>query len=123
MAYADIPPIFRGGADLKIIFPEGFDERAASEMPDKGWLAAQMETKNGNRFRIYFSDPVRLQQNLEEEAKLGRPYFAAPGLVILPEVTVAAVQHAVQARWEQGFFAHLAADPSNGGREISDRSA
>lgn len=104
----------------KIIFPEGFDDRAASEMRDKGWLAAQVETKNGNRFRVYFSDPVRLQQDLDEEAKVGRPYFATPGLIILPEVTVDAVQHAVQTLCDQGYFAHFRTEPSNGSGEATD---
>ena len=37
----------------------------------------------------------------------GKPYFAEPGLIIVPEVTVQAMQEAVQFLWKQGFFASL----------------
>jgi hypothetical protein len=97
-----------------VVFRDGFDERAAFEMPAKGWLSAQIELKDGSRVSVYFSDPVRLQQDLEEEVKLGRPYFAEPGLIVVPVVTVEAVQEAVQALNEQGFFAHLKANQSGG---------
>jgi hypothetical protein len=95
----------------QVIFPEGFDERAAFEAPLKGWLRARVESEDGCRYAVYFSDPIRLQQDLAEEVKLGRPCFAEPGLIILPEVTVEAIQDAVEFLWEQGFFAYLKADP------------
>ena len=94
----------------RIIFPEGFDERAAFETPLKGWLSAQIELEDGGRYAVYFSDPIRLQQDLDEAVKSGRPCFAEPGLIILPEVTAEAIQDAVQFLWKQGFFAYLKAD-------------
>jgi hypothetical protein len=95
----------------RVIFPEGFDERVAFEANLKGWLSAQVELEDGACYAVYFSDPIRLQQDLEENVKLGKPCFAEPGLIVLPEVTVEAIQDAVQFLWEQGFFAHLKADP------------
>jgi hypothetical protein len=94
----------------RVIFPEGFDERAASETPLKGWLSAQVELEDGCRYAVYFSDPTRLQQDMDEAVKSGRPCFAEPGLIIVPEVTVQTVQDAVQFLWQQGFFASLKAD-------------
>jgi hypothetical protein len=91
----------------RIVFPPDFDDRAAFEMPAKGWLSAQVEMKDGSRCPVYFSDPVRLQQDLEEEMRLGRPYFAEPGLIVVPEVTVEAVQNAVQSLDQHGFFARM----------------
>ncbi len=44
------------------------------------------------------------QQDLDENVKLGKPYFAEPGLIVLPEVTVEAIQAAVHSLWEQGYF-------------------
>jgi len=97
-----------------VIFPEGFDERAAFETPLKGWLSAQVELEDGCRYTVYFSDPSRLQQDLDEALKSGRPCFAEPGLIILPEVTVKTMQEAVQFLWKEGFFASLKASQGEG---------
>jgi hypothetical protein len=96
---------------LRVILPEGFDERAAFEANLKGWLSAQVELEDGDRYAVYFSDLIRLQQDLEENVKLGKPCFAEPGLIVLPEVTVEAVEGVVQILWNQGFFANLKAVP------------
>ena len=42
----------------RVIFPEGFDERAAFETPLKGWMKAQVELEDGCRYAVYFSDPI-----------------------------------------------------------------
>jgi hypothetical protein len=102
----------RSGA--RVIFPEGFDERAAFETPLKGWLKAQVELEDGGRYAVYFSDPIRLQQDVDEAVKHERPCFAEPGLIVVPEVTVQAIQDAVQFLSKQGFFASLKAEQSEG---------
>ena len=107
----------------RVIFPQDFDERLKFEMSAKGWLSAQVELQGGSRYPVYFSDPVRLQQDLEAETELGRPYFAEPGLIVLPEVTLEAIQDAVQALGEQGFFDHLRAHPANGSAVVSENGS
>lgn len=97
----------------RVIFPEGFDERGAFEMSLKGWLSARVELTDGRHYSVYFIDPVRLRQDLDENAQRGRPYLADPGLIVLPEVTVEAVQEAVHALCEEGFFARLRAEQEN----------
>ena len=98
----------------RIIFPEGFDERAAFETPLKGWLSAHIELEDGCRYAVYFSDPIRLQHDVDEAVKDAKPCFAEPGLIIVPEVTVKAIQDAVQFLWKQGFFAYLKAEQGKG---------
>ena len=98
----------------RIIFPEGFDERAAFETPLKGWLNAQIELEDGCRYAVYFSDPIRLQQDVDEAVKSAKPCFAEPGLIIVPEVTIQAIQDAVPFLWKQGFFASLKAEYGEG---------
>ena len=98
----------------RVIFPEGFDEQATFETPLKGWLKAQVELENGCRYAVYFSDPIRLQHDVDEAVKRERPCFAEPGLIILPEVAVQAIQDAVQFLWKQGFFASLKAEQVKG---------
>lgn len=96
----------------RVIFPEGFDERAAFEMTLKGWVRAQVETEDGQLYPICFYDPVRLQQDLAEAVKLGEPCLAEPELVVLPEVTREAAQQAVRFLWQRGFFASMKAERS-----------
>ena len=98
----------------RVIFPEGFDERAAFETPLKGWLQAQVELPDGCRYAVYFSDPMRLQQDLDEAVQSERPCFAEPGLIIVPEVTIKAIQDAVQFLCTQGFFVSLKAEQGEG---------
>ena len=103
----------------RVLFPEGFDERAAFETPLKGWLKAQVELENGCRYAVYFSDPIRLQHDVEEAVQSERPCFAEPGLIIVPEVTVQTIQDAVQFLWKQGFFASLKAEQGEGGESTT----
>jgi hypothetical protein len=91
-----------------VVFPEWYDERCELEVPAKGWLqGVEVRLEDGSRYKLFFIDPVRLGQDLEEEVRLQRPYFAEPGLVVLPEVTTEAVRQAVAGLWRDGFFEHL----------------
>jgi hypothetical protein len=93
-----------------IVFPEWYDERAEFETPDKGFLnGVVVRTAEGVAYRLYFSDPARLQQTMEDDAKRGRIYYTEPGLVVLPEVTTEAIRAAVAGLWRDRFFEHLKA--------------
>jgi hypothetical protein len=96
----------------RVILPTGFDEQTAAETPLKGWLSARVELDDGCRYAVYFSDPIRLQQDVEEAVHNSQPCFAEPGLIIVPEVTVQAMQDAVQFLWKQGFFVSLKTEQS-----------
>lgn len=97
----------KNNAGAVVVFPDEFDDRAAFEMPAKGWLCAHVEMNDGRQFSVHFTDPVRLQQDLDESVRAGKPYFAEPGLIVLPEVTVETVRTAVQRLYSQGFFDQL----------------
>jgi hypothetical protein len=103
-------PIMKTRSNPRVLWPAGFDERAVVETPLKGWLSATVELDDGCRYAVYFSDPIRLQQDLDEAIQHGKPCFAESGLIIVPEVTVQAIQDTVQFLWKQGFFASLKAD-------------
>ncbi|MDQ3927535.1 MAG: hypothetical protein M3328_00150 [Chloroflexota bacterium] len=94
----------------RIIFPDEFDERAEIEMPMKGWLRARVEIEKGRSYGVFFMDPVRLQQELTDLVGCGEPCFAEAGLIIVPDVTVAAIEKAVLFLWERGFFSQLKLD-------------
>lgn len=89
---------------LELILPDGFGERDECEAPFKGWLIAQVEVGLGVRYAVNFYDPVRLRQDLEAQARWGKPYLTEPGLMVLPEVTVDAAREAVRLAWEDGAF-------------------
>jgi hypothetical protein len=97
-----------------IHFPEGFDDRAEWEAESRGWLqGVTIELADGARYPALFYDPVRLSQDLDAEASLGRPYLAEPGMIVLPQVTRAAMTEAVRQLVESGFFNHLRPVPAN----------
>src|SRR4051812_30351495 len=86
-------------------FPDGFDEQAEFELPYRGYLPdVILEIEDGARYRLSFIDTVRLEQALTDNIRIGRHYFAEPGLIILPEVTTEAIQRAVQSLWVEGVF-------------------
>jgi len=92
----------------RLIFPDWYDERAEYETSLKGWFShAVVQLADGMCFPVSFIDPVRLQQDMEEYVKLGTPYFAEPGLIILPEVTVEFMRNSVKDLWKRGYFCHL----------------
>ncbi len=91
-----------------VVFPEWYDERAEFEHAAKGFLPeVEVRFTDGSRHSLYFYDPVRLGQDLEEIARTGKPYLAEPGLVVVPEVSREYVHKAVAGLWQEGFFTHL----------------
>ena len=52
--------------------------------------------------------------DVDEAVKNEKPCFAEPGLIIVPEVTVQAIQDAVQFLRKQGFFAYLKTEQGEG---------
>ncbi len=91
-----------------IEYPDWYDDRAEYEVPLKGWLdGVIVHLEDGSRYRLCFYDPVRLQQTLNDDAKSGRPYFAEPNLVIVPEVSTDAMQAAISELVRENFFEHL----------------
>ena len=78
----------------------------------KGWVGLHVETEPGVYYEIIFYDPVRLRQTMESAVEgEGTPCFAeyAP-LVLLPEVTVEAVENSVKYLWEQDYFSYWKPD-------------
>lgn len=78
------------------------------DAPTRGYLShLEVELENGDRYPIYFVDPFTLKQVLEDEAKLGHPYFAEPGMVVLPEVTVDKAEEVLKNLLADELFENL----------------
>jgi hypothetical protein len=99
----------------RLVFKYPFDEAAAYDAEARGYLSyASVELGNGARYPVVFYDPVRLQQDLEVEVGEGRAFIAEPGLIIVPEVTLARMQAAVERLSQTGFFEALRGEPEQG---------
>ena len=99
----------------RLVFKYPFDEAAAYDAEARGYLAyAVVELNNGTRYPVVFYDPVRLQQDLEVEAREGRAFIAEPGMIVVPEVTLARMQDAIDRLSQDGFFDSLRSEPEQG---------
>ena len=95
-------------ATFTLHYPDWYDERVELEMTDKGYFAGPVvELEDGSRYELYFYDPVRLAQDLERSAAEGIPCIAEVNLVVVPEVTPAAILAAVERLVQIGYFGHL----------------
>src|SRR5438128_6071291 len=93
---------------LTISFPDGYDARREYETPSRGYLSdIIVQLEDGSRYKLYFIDPTRLSQTLEDDVRAGREYLGEPNLVVLPEVTTASIKKAVHGLWLDGYFQHL----------------
>src|SRR5690242_12163123 len=92
---------------FSIHFPAWYDDRGEAESTSKGYLPnVEVQLGAAERYRLYFIDPVRLQQTLDDDTRDGRPWFAEPGLVVVPEVSTEAVKQAVAGLVREGYFQH-----------------
>lgn len=95
-------------AAFTLHYPDGYDERAELEMTDKGYCPGPaVELEDGSRYELYFYDPVRLAQDLERIAGHGCPCIAEVNMVVVPEVTPAAIRSAVERLVETGYFSKV----------------
>ena len=82
----------------RLRLPADHDERAAFEAEARGFLQhVVIEVAEGVEVGVVFWDPVRLQQDLDEEMKAGRPFLAEPGMIVVESVTLANMERAVAA--------------------------
>lgn len=92
----------------KLTFECGFGDREAFEAEARGYLShVLVELADGVRYRVVFWDPVRLQQDLEQEKLHGRPFVTEPGMIVVSEVTRANMETAVERLVDEKFFERL----------------
>lgn len=89
----------------KLVFTHPFDEREAFEAEARGYLGhVIVELADGARIPVVFYEPVRLGQDLEEEAKFGNPFIAEPGMIVVEAITLDNMEEAVGKLFQEGFF-------------------
>jgi len=97
----------------EILFPEGYFGRWEDEAPYKGYLPEVVaEFADGSRYKLFFVDPIRLAQELDDETASGRPYFGEANLIVLPRVTTEAIRNAIVELHLDGYFDRIGAEAS-----------
>ena len=92
----------------KLRFAREFSDQDAFEAQSRGYLShVLVELGENCLYPLFFYDAVRLQQDLEERARLGHAFVADPGMIVLPEITRDAMRHAVEQLSREGFFDSL----------------
>jgi hypothetical protein len=109
----EVKPVDTNLDHFTVSFPEGYDDRLAFETPSKGYLRdVIVQLDDGTRYKLFFIDPVRLEQDLQADVGDRREYYAEPGMVVLPEVTAEAIRKAISGLLRDGFFRWLKSVPS-----------
>lgn len=91
---------------VRLFFEGGFDDDEDAEVLMRGYRShVWAELADGSRHPVTFYDMARLQQTLDDECASGRPFFTEPGLIVLPEVSLAIMEAAVRILAAEGFFA------------------
>lgn len=89
----------------KLTFKYPFGDREAYEAEARGYLGyAVVELEDSSKIPVVFYDPIRLQQDLLEEAALGNPFIAEPGMIVIESITIANMEYAIKKLFMQGFF-------------------
>lgn len=92
---------------VKLVFVGGFSEREAFEANCRGCLSHVLVEVEDRFFPVFFYDPIRLRQDLETMTANGSPFLAEPGMIVVPEITLEAMQTAAERIYGEGFFEHL----------------
>jgi hypothetical protein len=93
---------------VELVLPQGFDDRAATEARDRGYLSHVCVRRGDGRFvPVVFYDIVRLRQDTEDDFRRGTQCVGEPGLIIVPEVTIEAMRAAVERLDREDFFEYF----------------
>ncbi|MEO7735552.1 MAG: hypothetical protein ABIY55_31650 [Kofleriaceae bacterium] len=97
----------------RLIFEDGFTELDAEDARDRGHRShVYAELDDGALYQLTYYDLTRLAQDLEVDCGLGRRFLTEPGLIIIPEITLANMEAAARALAAEGFFErHVAPVP------------
>jgi hypothetical protein len=100
-----IPP--RDDAEYpRLVFAHDVDDRDMAPHGYRGDVI--VEFADGEAFPIYFYEPDAIREELDARIRSGFGQFVAePGLVVVPEITIAGVKSSVPELIEVGYFAHL----------------
>lgn len=90
----------------RLVFAYDVDDR---DMAPHGYRGdVLVEFSDGEAFPIYFYEPNAIREELDSRISSGFGQFVAePGLVVIPEITLAGMKSSVLELIEVGYFDHL----------------
>jgi hypothetical protein len=102
---AEVETIMNADDFPRLVFDHDFDERVAYEVNLKGHFGGvKVQLADGSLHPLFFYDPARITQDLEEESKQGRPFIAEKGMILVAEITLDNMERAVKWLDKHGFF-------------------
>jgi hypothetical protein len=81
-------------AAYQFIFPEEYDSEAPI-VESKGWMVGVLHIDGTGKYTVCFCSPIRLEQDITAEFAF-QPCFMQKNLIVVPEVTRASVQRAIE---------------------------
>jgi hypothetical protein len=101
-----IIPLRDGAEYPRLVFAHDADDRDIAPHGYRGDVV--VELADGEAFPVYFYEPDAIREELEGRIRSGFGQFVAePGLVVIPEITMANMRSSVLELIEVGYFAHL----------------
>jgi hypothetical protein len=90
----------------RLVFAHDVDDRDMAPHGYRGDVV--VEFSDGEAFPIYFYEPDAIREELDCRIRSGFGQFVAePGLVVIPEITLARMKSSVLELIEVGYFSHL----------------
>lgn len=92
----------------KLRFVREFTDLDELEARNRGYLSHVLaDFGDGRLFPLFFYDPVRLQQDLEERSAHDRAFLADPGMIVVQEISLETMERVILQLCAEGFFEHL----------------
>lgn len=90
----------------RLVFAHDVDDRDMAPHGYRGDVV--VEIADGEAFPVYFYEADAVREELESRSRSGFGRFVAePGLVVIPEITLANMKSSVLELLEVGYFNHL----------------
>lgn len=90
----------------RLVFTYDVDEGDEAPQGYRGDVV--VEVSAGQTFPVYFFEPEAVREIIESNIKWGfGRYLAEPGMVVVPEITLANMKSAVLTLIGTGYFNHL----------------
>jgi hypothetical protein len=90
----------------RLVFAHDVDDRDMAPHGYRGDVV--VELADSEAFPVYFYDPDAIREELDGRIRSGFGRFVAePGLIVIPEITLAGMKSSVLELIEVGYFTHL----------------
>jgi hypothetical protein len=101
-------PMTEQRAIVKLVFPPKYGERDLGEDRERGYVSHVLAEVGGARlYPVFFYTLDRLGGELRECTRQGEPFIAETGMIVLQDISLEAMQDAVQRLCNIGYFEYM----------------